>query len=85
MKEGNVVAGTRTIPVVVKEDLVQQAEALCKDNPIVRVLPMPAKQFIWSSPAVKFLPARIKDGFGPVVTKKVTELGSDRVRQAGAR
>ena len=29
VKEGTVVAGTRTIPVVVKEELVQKAEALC--------------------------------------------------------
>ena len=35
VKEGTVVAGTRTIPVVVKEELIQQAEALCKDRPIV--------------------------------------------------
>src|SRR6185295_2807737 len=34
VREGTVVAGTRTIPVVVKEDLIQKAEALCKEKPI---------------------------------------------------
>src|ERR1043165_5588404 len=44
VKEGSVVAGTRTIPVVVKEELVRRAEALCREKPIVKVLPMPTKR-----------------------------------------
>ena len=40
VKEGTVVAGTRTIPVVVKEELIQKAEALCRETPIVTLLPM---------------------------------------------
>ncbi|HZH82810.1 MAG TPA: hypothetical protein VFD87_06695, partial [Phototrophicaceae bacterium] len=31
VKEGTVVAGTRTIPVIVKEELVRRAEALCRE------------------------------------------------------
>ncbi len=38
VREGTVVAGTRTIPVLVKEALIQQAEALCKDKPIVQAI-----------------------------------------------
>ena len=45
VKEGTVVAGTRTIPVVVKEELIQRAEALCKEKPIVGILPMPRSGF----------------------------------------
>ena len=44
VKEGTVVAGTRTIPVIVKEELVRRAEALCREKAIVAVLPMPAKR-----------------------------------------
>src|SRR6185295_11711627 len=76
VREGTVVAGTRTIPVLVKESLVQQAEALCKDRPIVRLLPMPAKHIRLVVTGSEVFTGRIKDGFGPIVIKKVGELGS---------
>jgi len=76
IKEGTVVAGTRTIPVAVKEELVQRAEALCKDQPIVTILPMPARKVHLVVTGSEVISGRIKDGFGPVVTKKVGELGS---------
>src|SRR5262245_58889251 len=38
VRQGDVVAGTRTIPVIVKEALIQQAESLCKDHPVVKTL-----------------------------------------------
>ena len=76
VREGTVVAGTRTIPVLVKESLVQQAEALCKDKPIVRVLAMPPKHVRLVVTGSEVFTGRIKDGFGPIVSKKVGELGS---------
>jgi len=76
VREGTVVAGTRTIPVLVKESLVQEAEALCKDQPIVRLLPMPAKHIRLVVTGSEVFTGRIKDGFGPIVRKKVGELGS---------
>jgi len=76
VKEGTVVAGTRTIPVVVKEELIQKAESLCKGKPIVSILPMPAKKIHLVVTGSEVFTGRIKDGFGPVVTKKVGELGS---------
>ena len=76
VREGTVVAGTRTIPVLVKESLVQQAEALCKDRPIVRLLPMPARHVRLVVTGSEVFTGRIKDGFGPIVSKKVGEMGS---------
>lgn len=76
VKEGTVVAGTRTIPVVVKEELIQKAEAVCKGKPIVTLLPMPAKRVHLVVTGSEVFTGRIKDGFAPVVTKKVSELGS---------
>jgi molybdenum cofactor synthesis domain-containing protein len=76
VQEGTVVAGTRTIPVLVKESLVQKAEALCKDKPIVRLLPMPAKHVRLVVTGSEVFTGRIKDGFGPIVSKKVGEFGS---------
>ncbi|HSC43766.1 MAG TPA: molybdopterin-binding protein [Candidatus Binatia bacterium] len=76
VKEGTVVAGTRTIPVIVNEELVRRAEALCREKAIVTVLPMPAKRVHLVVTGSEVFTGRIKDGFGPVVTKKVNELGS---------
>ncbi|MBI2089546.1 MAG: molybdopterin-binding protein, partial [Deltaproteobacteria bacterium] len=44
VKKDDIVAGTRTIPVFVKEDLVEKAEVICREKPIVTVLPIPARR-----------------------------------------
>lgn len=77
VRQGEVVAGTRTIPVLVKEALVQKAEALCKDHPIVKVLPVPARKIHLIVTGSEVYSGRIQDGFEPVVRKKVSEMGSD--------
>jgi len=76
VRQGAVVAGTRTIPVVVKEELVQKAEALCKEKPIVTLLPMPPKRVHLVVTGSEVFTGRIKDGFEPVVSRKVGEMGS---------
>jgi molybdopterin biosynthesis enzyme len=77
VRQGEVVAGTRTIPVVVKEALIQQAETLCKAHPIVQILPTPARKIHLIVTGSEVYSGRIKDGFEPVVRKKVEEMGSD--------
>jgi molybdopterin biosynthesis enzyme len=79
VRKGDVVAGTRTIPVLVKEALIQQAEALCKDHPIVSILPMPVRRIHLIVTGSEVYTGRIKDGFEPIVRKKVGEMGSDLV------
>jgi molybdopterin biosynthesis enzyme len=77
VKNGDVVAGTRTIPVVVKEELIQRAEALCKDHPIVRILPMPSRRIHLIVTGSEVYTGRIQDGFEPVVRRKAAAMGSD--------
>jgi molybdopterin biosynthesis enzyme len=77
VRKGEVVAGTRTIPVLVKEALIQQAEILCRDHPIVHILPTPARRIHLIVTGSEVYSGRIKDGFEPVVRKKVGEMGSD--------
>ena len=74
--EGTVVGGTRTIPIVVKEELVARAEALCKDGSIVSVTAMPAKKVYLLVTGSEVFTGRIKDGFEPAVRKKVEGMGS---------
>lgn len=77
VKKDTVVAGTRTIPLVVKEELVQRAEALCERHPIATILPTPARQIHLIVTGSEVYSGRIKDGFEPVVRKKLGEMGSD--------
>jgi molybdopterin biosynthesis enzyme len=77
VREGDVLAGTRTIPVVVKEDLVKKAEALCKEKPIVSIMPVPSRRIHLIITGSEVFTGRIKDGFEPVVKRKVLEMGSD--------
>jgi molybdenum cofactor synthesis domain-containing protein len=79
VKQGDVVAGTRTIPVVVKEELIQKAETLCRDHAIVKIWPIPARRIHLIVTGSEVYSGRIKDGFEPVVRKKVSEMGSDLV------
>ena len=77
VNDGDVVAGTRTIPVVVKQELIQRAEALCKDKPIVRILPMPPRRIHLIVTGSEVYTGRIQDGFEPVVRRKAAAMGSD--------
>jgi molybdopterin biosynthesis enzyme len=77
VKKGDVLAGTRTIPVVVKEELVKKGEAICKEKPIVTILPIPSRRIHLIVTGGEVFSGRIKDGFEPVVRRKVSEMGSD--------
>ena len=77
VNRGEVVAGTRTIPVVVKQELIQRAEALCKDHPIVRILPMAPRRIHLIVTGSEVYTGRIQDGFEPVVRRKAAAMGSD--------
>lgn len=76
VREGTVVGGTRTIPVVVKEELVARAEALCRDRSLVSVTAMPAKKVFLLVTGSEVFTGRITDGFEPRVREKVEGMGS---------
>lgn len=77
VKSGTVVAGTRTIPVVVREELVERAEAICAGAPIVSVLPLAARRVHLVVTGSEVFYGRIQDGFEPIVRRKVSAVGSD--------
>jgi molybdenum cofactor synthesis domain-containing protein len=77
VKKGEVIAGTRTIPVFVTEDLVKKAEAICKDKPIVTIAPIPARRVRLIVTGSEVFSGRIKDGFGPVVKQKLANMETE--------
>ncbi len=75
VNKGTVVAGTRTIPILVPEELLHRAETICKFKPIATILPIEPRRVHLIVTGSEVFTGRIKDGFEPVVRKKLEALG----------
>jgi molybdenum cofactor synthesis domain-containing protein len=73
---GRIVGGTRVIPLIVDEKIIVRIEQICRKNaPLIEVKPMrPLKVGIVTT-GNEVYHGRIEDRFGPVVIRKVEELG----------
>ncbi len=79
---GQPVAGTRVIPLLVSEEKVAAAEAVCrKCSSLIAVRPFQSLRVGMITTGSEVFQGRIKDQFGPVVEKKINALGSRIVRQ----
>jgi hypothetical protein len=82
VKANQAVSGTRVIPLVVGEQEVLEAEKLCrKAFPLVEVKPFRPLRVGMVTTGSEVYSGRVKDAFGPVVTKKFEELGSTIIGQ----
>lgn len=74
---GEMVAGTKVIPLVIKEEVIKKAEEICAAwGGVVRVEPFRSLEtgIIVTGNEVYY--GRIKDDFGPVLCRKVESFGS---------
>jgi molybdenum cofactor synthesis domain-containing protein len=73
---GRVVGGTRIIPLVIDEEKIARIEEICRENaPLIEIKPMrPLKVGIVTTGSEVYH-GRIEDKFGPVVVRKIEELG----------
>jgi len=77
VKKGRALAGTRVIPLAVPEEILFEAESLCeKVGPVIEVKPLMAAKVGVVTTGSEVYSGRIKDGFGPVLKRKFSELGS---------
>lgn len=82
MKEGSLLASTRVIPLVVKEETVERFERLCKEKgPLVEIRPVKAAKIGIVTTGSEIKEGRIEDKFGPVLYRKAKELGGEIVGQ----
>ncbi len=84
VKKGRVVAGTRTIPLVVKRSMIEKAVSIAEQArssgaPVVEVkeIRKPKAGIVITGNEVYY--GRITDAFAPVITKKIEALGGDIV------
>ncbi|MBF0328426.1 MAG: molybdopterin-binding protein [Nitrospirae bacterium] len=78
VKKGQLVAGTRAIPLIAKKEVVEQAEHLCKvPGGVINVkaLRKPKTGVVITGNEVYY--GKIQDAFAPVITKKIDEFGGE--------
>lgn len=82
VKKGDMLAGTKVIPLVVPEETVKSVEEICQQasTPVIEVIPF--KNFkvgviITGSEVYK---ERVRDAFGPVLTEKLGAFGQEILR-----
>lgn len=75
--EGDVLAGTKVIPLTVKEEVVRAAEAIAAEQgKVIRVIPYQPLEVGIIVTGGEVFAGRIKDAFGPVLREKVESFGS---------
>lgn len=79
--KGDVVAGTRVIPLVIEEKKIIQAEELLQRGDLMSILPLKHYKVGLVVTGSEVFHQRIVDGFGPVVSKKFEALGSQIIEQ----
>jgi molybdenum cofactor synthesis domain-containing protein len=80
VKEGQTIAGTRAIPLVVKRDIVKDAVAIAEGAGkviSVKELRRPKAGIVITGNEVYY--GRIKDAFAPIITKKLQAYGGEVV------
>lgn len=77
VKKGDMLAGTKVIPLVVPEKTVAAAESICCHvGEVVKVIPFQKVSVGAVITGSEVYKQRIRDGFGPVITEKVEAFGS---------
>jgi len=82
VEKGEAVAGTRVIPLVVKDWQVKKAERICGGpSPVIQVKPFRKLKAGVVTTGNEVYYGRIKDKFGPVVRGKFEELDCSVIKQ----
>ena len=81
VRKGQKLAGTRIIPLFVAESVMQDAEAILADGPLISILPLHNMKVGVVTTGSEVYSGLIEDAFGPVLVKKFGALGSTVVKQ----
>lgn len=82
VKKGDMLAGTKVIPLVVPEQTVNAVENICKEakSPVVEVVPFRSYKVGVIITGNEVYKQRINDAFGPVLREKLGALGQEILR-----
>lgn len=76
VKKGDILAGTRVIPLVIKKDKMEQAKRVAGTGPLLNVVPFKKKKVGVITTGGEVFQGRIQDTFTPVIEEKLAEFGS---------
>lgn len=77
VKEGDKLAGTRIIPLLIAEETMRRAKEAAGEGPLLTLTPFRPKKVGVVSTGSEIYSGRIEDKFTPVIVKKVKELGGE--------
>ncbi len=78
VQEGKIVAGTRVIPLVVRETSLKAVEECCHNNePLLQVIPFKSLKIGIVVTGSEVYKGRIKDAFTPILTQKFASWKCD--------
>lgn len=78
VRKGQIVAGTRAIPLVVKKRLVEEAEVAAQGG-VLSVKPMRKPRAGVVITGNEVAAGRVEDGFAPIIRQKIAEVGGEVV------
>ncbi|HMK43814.1 MAG TPA: molybdopterin-binding protein [Dissulfurispiraceae bacterium] len=75
VREGRIVAGTRIIPLIIDETKIERIESICASSgAVIEIKPLRTLKAGIITTGSEVFHGRIKDGFGPVVKKKLEDM-----------
>jgi len=76
VKKGDLLAGTRVIPLVIEKDKMERAKETAGKEPLLNVVPFKKKKYGLVTTGSEVFHHRIEDAFSPVIEKKMEEFGA---------
>ncbi len=80
LKKGDIIAGTRVIPLMIKEEKILEAESLI-DNPVINMIPLKVKKVGMVTTGNEVFYGRIKDKFKEVMLPKIEKFNAKLIGQ----
>lgn len=79
VKAGDKLAGTRVIPLTIREEKLQLAKVLAGDQPLLSLQPFTSKKVGLVTTGNEVYYGRIKDTFTPVIREKLAEYDTELI------
>ena len=80
VKQGDKLAGTRVIPLVIRQEKLDEAQAAAGETPLMRVAPYVLKKAAIVTTGSEVFHGRIEDKFTPVLIEKLKAYGIEVIR-----
>jgi len=81
VKKGDILAGTRVIPLVIEQKKMDAAVKIAGDKPLMKIMPFRSRKAGIVTTGNEVFHGRIKDAFGPVIREKLEEYNVEVIGQ----